>query len=249
MHAPVAFLAPAVSPFAHLSPLRHFATPGHLCPTMASSTPPPSTTSAAAPTLYAARLTDRADAAALRANTRDDHLKWATSDAVHMEFGGPLRTSSDAPPHGSLIIMRAESPAAAAELLCTDPYGAADLFAHADVRRWVRATPSPLSSPSPLPDQLFMVWCVDRADCKALRKNVRPRHLDWWHAAGRQGMIGPFPDTNMDGAVGSLIVCEGQSVQEVTAWADTDPYKIAGLFESVTVAQVNKVIEHAALAQ
>lgn len=36
---------------------------------------------------------------------------------------------------------------------------------------------------------------------------------------------------------------DGTSTEEVTAWAATDPYAAAGLFESVNVWPMKKVVE------
>ena len=41
---------------------------------------------------------------------------------------------------------------------------------------------------------------------------------------------------------GSLIVLETDSLAAAEAWAAGDPYKAAGLFESVTVTEWKKVI-------
>lgn len=43
--------------------------------------------------------------------------------------------------------------------------------------------------------------------------------------------------------VGTLLVVDGTSTEEVTAWAATDPYAAAGLFESVRVWPMKKVVE------
>lgn len=43
--------------------------------------------------------------------------------------------------------------------------------------------------------------------------------------------------------VGTLLVVDGSSKEEVTAWAATDPYAKAGLFASVDVWPMKKVVE------
>lgn len=191
--------------------------------------------------LIAVRSTDRADSSALRQQHASEHVAWATGPAIDTFFEGPLHATGDAdasaPYVGTLHIARAASAEAYTSVRATDPHVVAGLFAEADVRQWVCG----MKSDGPLPRNLYMVWCVDKADSLALRKATRPRHLDWWRSAGRAGMVGPFPCEG--GACGSLLVCEGESVDEVRAWADTDPYKIEGLFESVHVSAVTKVIE------
>ena len=43
--------------------------------------------------------------------------------------------------------------------------------------------------------------------------------------------------------VGTLIIVDGASKADVTAWAATDPYAKAGLFASVSVWPMKKVVE------
>lgn len=205
---------------------------------MSSATPAQPTSAATTESkLFAVRAMDRADSSALRATNRPAHLEWVTQPEHGVVFGGPIRYEQNGPTKGSLLLVRATDHNGVRQMLCGDPYARAQLFAHVDIRQWVCG----MRSETPLPAQLFMVWCVDRADAMPLRKETRPRHLHWWKSANRAGMIGPFPCEN--GAVGSLIVCEGDSLEEVTQWTDTDPYKIAGVFETVHVAYLTKVLE------
>lgn len=60
----------------------------------------------------------------------------------------------------------------------------------------------------------------------------------------------PLPPSHLVGSrrggglqVGTLLVVDGTSTEEVTAWAATDPYAAAGLFESVRVWPMKKVVE------
>lgn len=106
-----------------------------------------------------------------------------------------------------------------------------------------------MASDAPLPGELYAVWCVDGDGKRELRKETRSSHLDWWRGAGRKGMIGPFPAEDGEGAVGSLIVCEGESVEEVREWAKSDPYNQVGLFDSVFVAAVAKTVEEGKLVE
>lgn len=191
--------------------------------------------------LFAVRALDRENSADLRAQTRVAHLDWAVQPAAAMKFGGPLRASPSAAVQGSLLLMRAASAEALAALLESDPYAKAGLFGGVETRAWVCG----MQSDAPLPATLYAVWCVDKADMLETRKVTRPSHLQWWRDAGRKGMIGPFPCEG--GACGTLIVCEGESVEEVRAWSKTDPYYLAGMFERVDVGHVTKVIENGQL--
>lgn len=231
-------------PLLHAAPLHPARSLPRVHPTRRAvmSTPSPTPAGTSADTLFAIRLLDKPDSGALRAATRSAHLAWARSPSTRMLFAGPLRNHpTDDSPLGSLLILQA-SPTALPALLASDPYASAGLFASTDARAWVRG----MATSDILPDNLYMVWCVDRTDEDALmlRKETRPKHLQWWRDSGRAGMIGPFPaPAGVSGAVGSLIVCSGESVQEVSEWSESDPYKLAGLFETVHVCAVTKVIE------
>lgn len=199
-------------------------------------------TPASAGALYAARCVDKSSSTPLRVATRAAHLDWIASQEALFPFAGPLRPDATAPPIGSLLIMHgseADTSASVARRLEEDPYAKAGLFEGVEVRKWVCG----MASEAPLPEPLFAVWCVDKAGMRAVRKETRPRHLDWWRGAGRRGMIGPFPAEDGEGAVGSLIVCEGESVEEVGEWAKSDPYNEVGLFERAQVHKVVKVVE------
>ncbi|KAK1862075.1 hypothetical protein I4F81_004651 [Pyropia yezoensis] len=163
-------------------------------------------------------------------------LAAAAAAPISVPFGGPL-LGADGRPVGSLLLVEGEALPAVEAALAADPYARAGLFQSVSVRAWRRG----MASPPPLPSTLYVVYCVDVAGGKDLRATTRPAHLDWWKASGRAGMIGPFPDG--DGAVGTLLVVDGTSTEEVTAWAATDPYAAAGLFESVRVWPMKKVVE------
>ena len=77
----------------------------------------------------------------------------------------------------------------------------------------------------------------------AQRLNVRPDHvarLKHLQDEGRLVLAGPFPacdslDPGPAGFTGSLIVAEFPDLTTAQAWADTDPYVIAGVYAQVTV--------------
>lgn len=83
----------------------------------------------------------------------------------------------------------------------------------------------------------------DRKDSLAARLAARPEHiarLETLRDAGRLRLAGPFPaidseDPGPAGFSGSLIVAEFPSLAEARAWADLDPYLLAGVYASVDV--------------
>ena len=90
---------------------------------------------------------------------------------------------------------------------------------------------------------LYAIIGIDRPDSLPARLSARPAHLARLHAlrdAGRLILAGPFPaidaeDPGPAGFSGSLIVAEFASLADAQAWADTDPYIAAGVYEKVDV--------------
>jgi uncharacterized protein len=97
---------------------------------------------------------------------------------------------------------------------------------------------------------LYAIVGQDVPDSLNKRLAARPAHLERLQAlqqAGRLLLAGPFPaiDSNDPGAAGftgSLIVAEFDSLADVQAWADADPYVAAGVYASVSVKPFKKVL-------
>ncbi len=96
----------------------------------------------------------------------------------------------------------------------------------------------------------YAIICEDVEDSLPLRQQARPRHLERIQElvnAGRLLAAGPHPaiDTDEPGAAGftgSLIIAEFDSLEQATAWADSDPYVVAGVFRQVTVKPFKMVL-------
>ena len=90
---------------------------------------------------------------------------------------------------------------------------------------------------------LYAIVGIDHPDSLSARLSVRPVHVARLTAlrdAGRLVLAGPFPaidaeDPGPAGLSGSLIVAEFASLADAQAWADTDPYIAAGVYERVDV--------------
>lgn len=95
----------------------------------------------------------------------------------------------------------------------------------------------------------YVIFCTDRENALEARKTVRPAHLARLEAlrdAGRLKLAGPFPridaeDPGPGGFSGSLIVAEFASLEEAHAWADTDPYKAAGVYAKIDIKPFRQV--------
>ena len=89
----------------------------------------------------------------------------------------------------------------------------------------------------------------DIEDSLEKRTAARPEHLarlEQLLQDGRMALAGPFPAVDAEapgnaGFTGSLIVAEFESLDAAKAWADTDPYVAAGVYQNVTVKPFKKV--------
>ncbi|MDE3028624.1 MAG: YciI family protein [Paracoccaceae bacterium] len=85
------------------------------------------------------------------------------------------------------------------------------------------------------------IICRDKAGALSVRQENRPMHLEYLRSTGVVEQAGPFLDEN-GGMCGSLLILNVGTLAEAQAWAAADPYAKAGLFESVTVIEWNRVI-------
>lgn len=82
------------------------------------------------------------------------------------------------------------------------------------------------------------------------RQAARPAHLARLQAladAGRLLIAGPLPavdseDPGPAGFTGSLVVAEFESLEAARAWAEADPYRTAGVYQSIEVQPFRKVL-------
>ncbi len=97
---------------------------------------------------------------------------------------------------------------------------------------------------------LYAIISVDVKNSLAKRKSARPAHLERLNLLKDQGRLilaGPTPlidseDPGAAGFSGSLVVAEFTSLADAQAWADSDPYIEAGVYERVEVKPFKKVL-------
>ncbi|MBZ9540209.1 YciI family protein [Modicisalibacter tunisiensis] len=97
---------------------------------------------------------------------------------------------------------------------------------------------------------LYAILSEDVKDSLEKRKAARPDHLarlEKLRDEGRLVLAGPHPAVDAEdpadaGFTGSLVVAEFDSLAEAQAWADADPYMIAGVYARVTVKPFKKVL-------
>lgn len=83
--------------------------------------------------------------------------------------------------------------------------------------------------------------CQDKPNALQIRLDNRAAHLTHIQESGVVEMAGPFlnPEGQMSG---SLVILEVSSLADAHAWAASDPYAKAGLFQSVAISEWKKVI-------
>jgi uncharacterized protein YciI len=88
---------------------------------------------------------------------------------------------------------------------------------------------------------LIALMTKDKSGALQTRVDNRDAHLAYIADTGVVAMAGPFLDA--DGQMcGSLIVLDVDDMTAAQTWADNDPYKKAGLFQSVELSAWKKVI-------
>ncbi|MEE4244815.1 MAG: YciI family protein [Kangiellaceae bacterium] len=96
----------------------------------------------------------------------------------------------------------------------------------------------------------YSIVAEDIKQSLELRKQTRPAHVERLKALQEQGRLlvaGPNPAVDNDdpadaGFTGSIIIAEFNNLAEAEAWANSDPYLIAGVYQSVTVKPFKKVL-------
>ena len=86
----------------------------------------------------------------------------------------------------------------------------------------------------------FALYCRDHEGALDLRMKAREDHLAY--VAGHIDMVkaaGPLLAEDGTTMVGSLLIMEATSLDEIKAWSASDPYVKAGLFQRVYINQMN----------
>jgi len=82
----------------------------------------------------------------------------------------------------------------------------------------------------------FMIYTEDKDDGLDIRTANREAHLTFLKAGKDVEVLTAGPWLDEDGTMrGSLLIVEARDIANVRDWANTDPYKMAGLPKSVTI--------------
>ncbi len=83
----------------------------------------------------------------------------------------------------------------------------------------------------------FVIDFRDKPNAFEVRAAAREAHLAYIKDLGAQVKLGgPYVD-EQGRMIGSLIIVEADSIEQVKALHDRDPYKQAGLFETSTITE------------
>ncbi len=88
----------------------------------------------------------------------------------------------------------------------------------------------------------FAIHCIDKPGMTELRAATRPAHLDHVRALGDAILVaGPLlqPDGR---AMGSLLIAEFDDREAAVAFANADPYHLAGVFETRSITNWHKAL-------
>ncbi|SDF81914.1 hypothetical protein SAMN05216571_102150 [Onishia taeanensis] len=107
-----------------------------------------------------------------------------------------------------------------------------------------------LPHPSKETAMLYAIISEDVKNSLEWRMAARPDHLarlEKLRDEGRLVLAGPHPAVDAEtpgdaGFSGSLVVAEFEDLPTAQAWADADPYVIAGVYAKVTVKPFKKVL-------
>ena len=89
----------------------------------------------------------------------------------------------------------------------------------------------------------FAIQCLDKDGHSDIRAENRPAHLDYLKANERRVLAaGPLLDRSGKHPIGSLLIMEFDDEAEAQAFAASDPYNTAGLFEEVRIRPWRKVL-------
>ncbi|MCL7939648.1 YciI family protein [Halomonas sp. ATCH28] len=97
---------------------------------------------------------------------------------------------------------------------------------------------------------LYAIISEDVNNSLERRLAARPDHvarLEALRDEGRLVLAGPHPaidseDPGEAGFTGSLVVAEFEDLESAQAWADADPYMIAGVYAKASVKPFKKVL-------
>ena len=82
---------------------------------------------------------------------------------------------------------------------------------------------------------LFAIYALDKTDSLDLRMANRPAHFDYVEQTGQVKAGGPLLAEDGETMIGSLAIVDVEDLEAAHTWSKGDPYRKAGLFQSVDI--------------
>ena len=95
----------------------------------------------------------------------------------------------------------------------------------------------------------FAVHYLDRSDPGDIRQRLRDAHIAYRKGLGRQLLLAGPLLSESGSPVGSLVLLEAENSAEARKLAHSDPYALAGLFETVAVHNYRIMVMNLTTAQ
>ena len=91
----------------------------------------------------------------------------------------------------------------------------------------------------------FVVRCLDKPGAAPIRAENIDRHRAYLAEHGKNVFVGGAIVTESDEAnmIGSLMLVEADSLEQVRAFANNDPMNLAGVWESIEIHRFLKQID------
>jgi uncharacterized protein len=89
----------------------------------------------------------------------------------------------------------------------------------------------------------FLIYAEDVLDSEVLRAPLRAEHIQRREVLARQGRIlasGPLSEQPGKPYSGSLLLAQFDSSEDARAWAEADPYAVAGIYQRLVVKHFNQ---------
>jgi len=91
---------------------------------------------------------------------------------------------------------------------------------------------------------LYVMSCRDKPNSLDVRMAAREAHLAYMKSLGDVVKLGgPYLD-GQDQMVGSLIIVEAESLAHAHGISEKDPYRLAGLFETVEITPFRATLKN-----
>jgi len=188
---------------------------------------------------------DKKGSLELRMQNREAHLAFIRGQpAGRVQLGGPFLRAEDGGMYGSMLVVQGTR--AEVEAMCAaDPYVTSGLFESTRIEEWKWVVDAGKEGDAGAGENICVLECRDKPGALEVRKANREAHLAYLKKNGSMVLsAGPLLDEG-GGMCGSIVILKGTE-EEAKAFAKSDPYAAAGLFQDVATRRWKRVIDNRA---